>query len=443
MACAAIGPGSLFGLVTFSHKIGLYDVQGPIPVVKHIMILDMDGHIPVDLEMAMPLCAFLSPGIKGVTMGGRGFGAAMDALIKYLGTEHGVMFAMGPPDYGLGSWTHNTTESNLALLKYLSIESGGCLLLYSNTDEATLPQDLYILLSRPYAFGCGLLWPFLDPQYGNVQHIICCDQYATCAFDFGFSNLTGFTSVVPHSMIWFKFKFDLAGIKIPPVLQLAFQYSILVPCDDGARRSSADGNYRIKSAIFSRQVYTLKRRLRIQTLQIGVAANYAELYESAQPEVILRVLTHEVIQASLEDGVKEACALLHDWLVILTAQYNEYNKLAHPLLRSHEEGVHPDHCIYLQCLFSALEPFNRLRAVHPVLSSYATPDKQAYPQHSLSQAALITSGSPIFFLDAFTCLIVYYSPTVDPALPFPPPQNCMGFVSILDQITHDVVKFMK
>jgi hypothetical protein len=27
-------------------------------------------------------------------MGGRGFSAAMDALIKYLGTEHGVMFAM-------------------------------------------------------------------------------------------------------------------------------------------------------------------------------------------------------------------------------------------------------------------------------------------------------------------------------------------------------------
>jgi hypothetical protein len=45
----------------------------------------------------------------------------------------------------------------------------------------------------------------------------------------------------------------------------------------------------------SRQGYTLKRRLRIRTLEIGVAANYAELYESAQPEVILRVLTHKVM----------------------------------------------------------------------------------------------------------------------------------------------------
>lgn len=40
----------------------------------------------------------------------------------------------------------------------------------------------------------GAVWPFLDPQYGNVQHIICCDQYATCAFNFRFSNSTGFTT---------------------------------------------------------------------------------------------------------------------------------------------------------------------------------------------------------------------------------------------------------
>lgn len=34
--------------------------------------------------------------------------------------------------------------TNLASLKYLSIESGGGLLLYSSTEEATLPQDLYV-----------------------------------------------------------------------------------------------------------------------------------------------------------------------------------------------------------------------------------------------------------------------------------------------------------
>lgn len=81
--------------------------------------------------------------------------------------------------------------------------------------------------------------------------------------------------------------------------------------------------------------------------------------------------------------MKEGRILLHDWLVILTAQYNEAYKLANyengsssridvafsqcpqlqplprlvfallrsPLLQFHEEGVHPDYRIYLQCLF--------------------------------------------------------------------------------------------
>jgi hypothetical protein len=48
---------------------------------------------------------------------------------------------------------------------------------------------------------CGGLWVqyghyFPDPQYENVQHIICCDQYATYAFDFEFSNSNGFTRCV-------------------------------------------------------------------------------------------------------------------------------------------------------------------------------------------------------------------------------------------------------
>ncbi|PKI53699.1 hypothetical protein CRG98_025940 [Punica granatum] len=151
--------------------------------------------------------------------------------------------------------------------------------------------------------------------------------------------------------------------------------------------------------------------------------------------------------------------LLHDWLVILTAQYNDaYNLvqykngnalttqvdvafsqcpqlqplprlvfalLRNPLLRFHEEGVHPDCRIYLQCLFSALEPSSLHCAVYPVLTSYSTPDTLAYPRHSLSRAALITSGSPIYFLDAFTTLIVFYSSTADPSLPFPPPHDCL------------------
>jgi hypothetical protein len=49
--------------------------------------------------------------------------------------------------------------------------------------------------------------------------------------------------------------------------------------------------------------------------------------------------------------------------------------------------------------------------------------RQAFPRHSLSRAALITSGSPIFLLDSFTSIIVYYAPNAPASLPYPPPQT--------------------
>lgn len=89
---------------------------------------------------------------------------------------------------------------------------------------------------------------------------------------------------------------------------------------------------------------------------------------------------------------------------------------------------------------SALEPSSLHRAIYPVLTSYSTPDKQAYPRHSLSRAALITSGSPIFFLDAFTTLIVFYSSTADPSLPFPPPHDCKLSLSFITSMIFTVLK---
>nr|XP_043613329.1 protein transport protein SEC23 [Erigeron canadensis] len=524
-ALEALKPGSLFGLATFSHKLGLYDVQGPIPVVKNVFLPgDADGSLSFELEDAMPLFSFLAPvetckdriasaletlrptsswGGPGTAqgMGGRGFGLAMESLISYLGSEHGNTYALarifaflsGPPDFGPGQldtqrygeqyaskgedaelallpeqtpfykdlaavavqagvcidiFAVTNEYTDLASLKFLSIDSGGSLFLYPNTDDSTLPQDMYRILSRPYAFNCvmrlrtssefkpgnsyGHFFP--DPQYENVQHVICCDSYATYAYDFDFANNHGFSR---HT-------------KELPMIQLAFQYTVVVPPEEHLTPGSGQS---------SRSKYTLKRRLRIRTMQFGVAHNFNELYDSVDPEVVLSILVHKVILSSLSEGVKEGRMLLHDWLVILTAQYiegcknvpNEFGSstgslidvtfsqcpqlqplprlifalLRNPLLRFHAEGIHPDYRIYLQCLFSGLEPSSLHRAIYPLLSSYSTPDKLAYPRHSLSRAALLTSESPIFFLDAFTTLIVFYSSTADPALPYPPPQDCL------------------
>lgn len=50
---------------------------------------------------------------------------------------------------------------------------------------------------------------------------------------------------------------------------------------------------------------------------------------------------------------------------------------------------------------------------------------QAYSRHSLSRAALVTAGAPIFLLDTFTQLILYYTPGYPPSLPFPPPHSTL------------------
>ncbi|KAF5751720.1 Sec23/sec24 transport family protein isoform 1 [Tripterygium wilfordii] len=365
-ALEALAPGSLFGLATFSHKIGLYDVQGPIPVVKNVFIpQDSEHTLPIELEDVMPLLQFLAPvdtckdritaaletlrpttswerttgagqGLDGVLMGGRGFGVAMEALLNYLGSEYGNTFALarvfaflsGPPDYGAGQldtrrygeqyaskgedadrallpeqtpfykdlaavavqagvcvdiFAVTNEYTDLASLKFLSIESGGSLFLYSNPDDSTLPQDLYRMLSRPYAFTCVLRLRtssefkpghayghfFPDPQYENVQHIICCDSYATYAYDFDFANTVGFSRNASEQ----------------PVLQIAFQYTVVVPPED----LSTSG---LVSA--SRSKYSLQRRLRIRTLQFGTAQKVDELYDSVDPEAVLSLLVHKV-----------------------------------------------------------------------------------------------------------------------------------------------------
>jgi hypothetical protein len=37
---------------------------------------------------------------------------------------------------------------------------------------------------------------FPDPQYENVQHIICCDSFATYAYDFEFAHNNGFSRYI-------------------------------------------------------------------------------------------------------------------------------------------------------------------------------------------------------------------------------------------------------
>ena len=57
---------------------------------------------------------------------------------------------------------------DLATLRFLSVESGGVVLLYGGVEDATLPQDLYRLLGRPSAFG-GVLRVRTSKEFTAVR----------------------------------------------------------------------------------------------------------------------------------------------------------------------------------------------------------------------------------------------------------------------------------
>lgn len=57
----------------------------------------------------------------------------------------------------------------------------------------------------------GQLLP--DEQYDNLVHITACTPQSTFAFDFQYSNATGFSTTS----------------EAPPMVQMVFQYSVLVP----------------------------------------------------------------------------------------------------------------------------------------------------------------------------------------------------------------------
>mmetsp|Transcript_35145 Transcript_35145/g.91272 ORF Transcript_35145/g.91272 Transcript_35145/m.91272 type:complete len:638 (-) Transcript_35145:739-2652(-) len=321
-----------------------------------------------------------------------------------------------------------TEVVGLDCLEPLASSSGGHVCWYLSVDDAALPQDVYRRLAGIQARNCRLRLRsspefrvqrcyghlMADENYKNLQHIVSCSPHDCFAFDFEFASEAGF----------------IGEEECPPTLQLAFQYTMLVPIQSDHLEAPVHPTW-----------YRLERRMRIHTVQVAIARTPKEVYSFADPETILALLMHKIVRACQEEGLAEARSLLQDWLVILMAHYNThvsdkawkevdvafeacpalqpmarlvYVLLQSPLLvESSKSGAahhqHPDLRCYLQNLWAALPPGDLLRAVYPILSSWKDPDTQAYPKHSLSRTALITAGAPIFLLDSFTHLIVYYT----------------------------------
>lgn len=65
--------------------------------------------------------------------------------------------------------------------------------------------------------------------------------------------------------------------------------------------------------------------------------------------------------------------------------------------------------------------------MYPALSSFSGPDSLLLQRHSLSRAALLSAQAPIYLLDAYMALLVYYSQDAPPGMPFPPPPSSLVY----------------
>lgn len=347
------------------------------------------------------------------------------------------LYAVSPPNGYL----------DLATLEQLPRESGGMLVLYPGVAEASMPRDVHRVVSRPTALHGTLrlraspeIVParayghcFEDGRFDNLHHLIACGPCDTVAFDFDYVLKEGFRSG--------------READLRPVVQMAFEYTVLFPSSSLQETQGDDAG-----------VYVRQRRRRVSTAQVQVAAGKKAIYESADAEAMLALLAHKVVKAAQREGLEEARLMLTDWLVILAARYAEaygrsatraqlggrrvdaafsecvplqaVPRLVYGLLRTailQPLNVHPDQRTFLASLAAQLEPQSLARVVYPLLCSWQGPDELAFPAHSLSRAALVTSGCQLFLLDAYLLAIVYYAPAPGTGpgdeLPFPPPQK--------------------
>jgi hypothetical protein len=364
-------------------------------------------------------------------------------------------------------------------------------------EECALTQDLYKRMAEPFAFGCLLKMrtcPELrvvassyttkknksghtthssrlrtDPRYSDVFHIACCHPYDAFQLQLEHATRSGFAS------------------KSTPVVQLVFQYLRIVPNYTGGssntNNSTSTGNSisprsgtPTKSGsgnmtMMNSGTSILQRRTRIVTTAFPVAHSAKEVYASVNPQAHTFALLQYLQNVVETDGIDAARTALLERTVELSAAYHEWitigevvddpgarrregnmvpvdsafkacealqglPRAAYALLRGPLLGgtaTHPDTLCALRTLWDILPPAELATAVYPHLSSWASPDQLAFPRHSLCRAALALSRQPIYLLDAYRSLVVFYASqghqhsstpnAAAAAAPFPPPHH--------------------
>ena len=205
------------------------------------------------------------------------------------------------------------------------------------------------------------------------------------------------------------------------------------------------------------------KKIRIYTKQSSITDDVLELYQSANAETIMVVLTRKIIQSIVIEGLQEAKLLLFDWIVLLSTNLhvnnnnnnnnNNKNKnngilvnnvidinfskftnmkqitryvfglYKNDILKIDRES---DYWNYLQTLMTTVGPKQIHRIIYPVMNSYGSINNLASKHIPLSRSTLTTCGNNLFLIDNFFTIVVYfYRPDTQENIVFPPPKESM------------------
>ena len=270
-------------------------------------------------------------------------------------------------------------------------------------------------------------------RYQSVTDLHCpcnssplppCRPHDCVSFDLDYASAEGFSA--PSS------------VDQPPALQLAFEYTTLVPVQQGGESASDAGS-------FVRQ-----RRRRVVTQPARVARSRRHGFESCDAEAAVALLTHKALRAVATEGLAEARAMVSDWLGALVARASEaypsgpgatpdatlggacpplaslpraaFGLLRGPLLRG---GAHPDARSHAAHLAAALTPASLATLLYPRASPWQDPDTAIDDPEGLplARTSLQEAEAPLIVLDALIDVLVYAAPPppgAPPRLPLPP-----------------------
>lgn len=254
------------------------------------------------------------------------------------------------------------------------------------------------------AYGCGV---YRDVEVRDVYRLALHGEQSTMAVEFVHDDDKGFAS--------------LRGRE--PALQLAFRAVRVSP---GVRP---------------------QRVLRVETRTYRVANDANDARANADANAAATVLFHRALAAADEHGIAEARALLFDWLAALLARaagagadtdqlataldsvpaLARISRIVFGLTRSgllRVGGAPDDERAALRAKWEDLGAEWLASAAYPRLIGFHDLERKAEKTLPLSMKAVRESGCPVFLLDGFDTVVVYYAAEERMDVPFPPPVDC-------------------